>query len=88
MFLIIWVATDWGSLVKFITPNVTSGFISGSAFLVAMNQIPHLLGFSIPHVTWTHERIIAICSNLKDSTGIALAFQLPHMRLLVCVWQV
>ncbi len=76
MFLLIWM-NKLGRLINFITPNVTSGFISGSAFLVAMNQVPNLLGFTIPHVPWTHERIFAICNHLKDSTGIAIAFSFP-----------
>ena len=81
MFMVIWMA-NLGRLMTFITPNVTSGFISGSAFLVAMNQVPNLLGYKIPHLPWTHEVIIAIFEHMHKSTGIAVAFSIPTSLFL------
>lgn len=84
LYLIVW-ACKFGRMVTYITPNVLSGFITGCAALVALNQVTHMLGFEVGHQDYTHSLILAILEHLKETTWEATVISVPtFIFIYVC----
>lgn len=49
-----------GVLTNFLSQPVLSGFISGAAFLIALNQVKHLLGVPVPHTDGLLEMLVEL----------------------------
>lgn len=76
LYLLVW-AAKFGRMVTYITPNVLSGFITGCAGLVALNQVTHMLGFKVSHQDYTHSLILAIFEHLDQTTWEAVIISIP-----------
>lgn len=81
LYLIVW-ACKFGRMVTYITPNVLSGFITGCAALVAINQVTHMLGFEVGHQDYTHSLILAILGHLGETTWEATVISVPTFGLI------
>ena len=62
-----------GALVNFISHTVVIGFTAGAALLIAVSQLPHLLGVAIARGGYTYETLLRIGERLPDSNGYTLA---------------
>ncbi|MEZ5591057.1 MAG: SulP family inorganic anion transporter [Gammaproteobacteria bacterium] len=62
-----------GALVNFISHTVVIGFTAGAALLIAVSQLPHLLGVAIARGGYTYETLLRIGERLPDSNVYTLA---------------
>lgn len=62
-----------GTLINLLSNSVLTGFISGSAVVIVVNQIKYLLGFHAPRFPYLHQTIYYLCSHLHESNGTACA---------------
>lgn len=62
-----------GSLVNFISHTVVIGFTAGAAILIAVSQLKHLLGLSLPGGLSMPDTLEYLFSRLADLNPVALA---------------
>jgi SulP family sulfate permease len=72
-----------GFLVNFLSRAVTSGFISGTAIIIAFSQVKHLLGLKIPATESFGELVILIIRNLSQTNWLTLALGIASVGILV-----
>lgn len=72
-----------GFLVNFLSRSVTSGFISGTAIIIAFSQVKHLSGLKIPATESFGELVTLIIRNLSQINWITLALGIASVGILV-----
>jgi sulfate permease, SulP family len=55
-----------GSLTNFLSQSVLTGFISGSAAVIALSQLKYVLGMTIDRKAYSHQIIYEICVNIEN----------------------
>ncbi|MGO9681942.1 MAG: SulP family inorganic anion transporter, partial [Beijerinckiaceae bacterium] len=55
-----------GTIVNFISHSVIIGFTAGAGVLIAMSQLKHYLGLSIPRGAKAYEAVVYVASHLGD----------------------
>lgn len=55
-----------GALTNFLSQSVLTGFISGSAGVIALSQLKYVLGMTIDRKPYSHQIIYEICINIKN----------------------
>lgn len=73
-----------GFFVNFLSRSVISGFISGAAVIIAVSQVKHLFGLTIPSTESFFQLIPLILGNLPQTNWVALALGLSSVGLLFC----
>eukprot|EP01038_Epipyxis_sp_PR26KG_P014775 gene14775-19856_t len=61
-----------GLLINLISPSVLSGFLTGSALVIIINQLKYILGLKAPRLTYTHEIIYYLLTHLHQSNPYSL----------------
>lgn len=72
LILIVMGALNLGILVNFLSHAVMSSFTTASACIIFVNQIKHILGFSVPRMDYTHQLIYYLCENIGETKWYAL----------------
>ena len=79
----------FGALVNFVSHSVVLGFTLGAALVIALGQLPNLLGISIPSQATALATLLDIGQHLADSDWRALglaAFTLAVSLLIKRLW--
>lgn len=73
-----------GFLINFLSHPVLSGFTSAAAVIIAVSQLPNLLGLSLPSTSFILHTFINIVNNISDiHTQTAIMGMLSIMILLL-----
>lgn len=72
-----------GFLTNFLARPVLSGFTSAAALVIAISQLPHLLGVALPRELATHELVIAALQHLDAVSLPTLLLGLAALALLI-----
>ncbi|KAL3898067.1 MAG: hypothetical protein SGCHY_002993 [Lobulomycetales sp.] len=72
-----------GSLVKFISPQVLAGFITGSAAIILVNQLKGLLGISAASAPYAVLQMINVLRKLGEAKWIAVVNGLGTLSILL-----
>ena len=62
-----------GTLVNFISHSVVIGFTAGAAILIAVNQLKHFFGISIPRSSHFYEIVIGFFTNVDQTNMYIMA---------------
>lgn len=71
-----------GFLVNFLSRPVISGFTSAAALIIGLNQLPHLLGISMPRSNQIHWLLWNAAQRIGEVHGPTIAIGLGSMGLL------
>jgi len=72
-----------GSLMKFISPSVLSGFVTGSAVYIFITQSKYIWGFKVPHEEVQLKEFSFLFRHLKsDSNRYSMAIGIPSFFAL------
>ncbi len=63
----------FGSLVNFISQSVLLGFTLGAALVIALGQVPNLLGLELPGQATALKGALALGAHLREAHGPSLA---------------
>lgn len=72
-----------GFLTNFLSRPVLSGFTSAAALVIAISQLPQLLGLALPRELATHEIVIAAARRLGEVSLATLLLGLASLALLI-----
>lgn len=68
--------TRLGVLANFVSDAVIVGFTAGAGILIAVNQLPHLMGLHLPHSSNLMETISQILRHMNEVHFLSLALGL------------
>ena len=74
-----------GFLVNFLSKPVISGFTSGSAIIIAMNQIGNLLGFDVDRTNLFHELVINVFEQFNNFHWQSLVLGTTTIGILLLI---
>ncbi|MFW5709127.1 MAG: SulP family inorganic anion transporter [Chloroflexota bacterium] len=72
-----------GFLVNFLSHPVLAGFMNAAAIVIAISQLKHLLGISMPRFDHTHESVLYIVENLNEVNASTVIVSLVAVVVLV-----
>lgn len=72
-----------GFFVNFVSQPVISGFTSAAAIVIALSQLPHLLGVKVPRSDHAHEMVIEAAKVIHLTHWPTLLFALAGIGLIL-----
>ena len=75
-----------GFVTNFLSSSVLSGFVTGSAGIIALSQLKYVIGLPIERKEYSHQIIYEICSNL-DKIHIYGKSTAALVLFLLVIWQ-
>jgi sulfate permease, SulP family len=76
-------AARLGVLTNFLSQPVLSGFTSAAAFHIALSQVKHLLGVSLPRTDHLHELLAELARALPQTRWPTVAISIASVLLLL-----
>lgn len=76
-------AARLGNLTNFLSQPVLSGFTSAAAFLIALSQVKHLLGVSLPPTRQLHELLRELAQAMPQTRWPTVAISIASVGLLL-----
>jgi sulfate permease, SulP family len=74
-----------GVLANLISQSVLVGFMTASAFVIMLNQLPSILGLHVPRYTYTVQTIAYILTHLEQCNGFAILLGIFSIAVLYAV---
>jgi sulfate permease, SulP family len=72
-----------GTLLNFVSHAVLTGFISGAAVLIGIQQLPNLLGLSLPRSGMLYDHLYELAVNLQHTQWLSLGLGLLTIAVLL-----
>ncbi len=82
VFLMLFAMLGLGGLLRYVSQPVLSGFTAGLALLVAVNQLPALLGVQLERTSSAPDLILALARKIAELNPATLAIALIAVVLL------
>jgi len=73
-----------GAVINFLSHPVISGFVSGSAIIIALSQMKHIFGLDLPSGLPAYETLYLIITQTPQSNLATLLIGLVSLLLLWC----
>lgn len=74
-----------GFFVNFVSQPVISGFTSAAAIVIALSQLPHMLGVKVPRSDHAHEMVIEAAKVIHLTHWPTLLFALAGIGLILAL---
>ncbi|MDX2264777.1 MAG: SulP family inorganic anion transporter [Hyphomicrobiales bacterium] len=82
LFLMLFSAVGLGGLLRYVSQPVLSGFTTGLAVLVAVNQLPSLLGVQVERTFFAPELVLALARKSAEVNATTVVIALIAVLLL------
>ena len=80
--------TRLGILANFVSDSVIVGFTAGAGVLIAVNQLPHLLGVHLPPTTNFSQTVTQLAAHLGETSAPTLAVGLGAIAIIWILYKI
>ena len=84
MILLLMRMLKLGAVINFLSHPVISGFMSGSAIIIALSQMKHIFGLNLPSGLSAYETLYLITTQAPQSNPVTLLIGIVSLLLLWC----
>ena len=74
-----------GFLMRFLSPALVTGFISGSAINIGCSQLANLFGVTIPSSNYFWQIIYYVCVQLPNTKWLAITMGILTIAIIITV---